>query len=263
MQGLKEFSQEEEEEYQQDRYAHMLDLEKRRTEQRGTPHPAEHQRQDKMEFIRDFCASTQCPVSVAFRAVDYLDRYSNALYAAETKTIDWQLAVLCACTFIAIKMEDFRTTHSCKEVLSLAFAERVEKRDMLCQESIIMNALHYELETITAPEFIEFYVHRAKLGGIVLEKAVDLCMKTLGCASFYQFRPSMIAMSCIYAANVYLTKSADIPPSFVTELFSRAQGHVQFIDCVTLLGAIQARQDTAGLPDEKGIDIKLKTVISA
>lgn len=205
-------------EYYADTYRHLLDLEVRRMAQRRPPHPSETTRETKMAWLLDVTERLPGHTLVAFKAVDYMDRCSSELYyyTEFRPSLLWQSKLLAASTLLASKMESNEDSIELYDLVENLPGKSIYTRDVIATESEVINALKFELETATVPQFLDVYAERwlwpLQLESCTRTLAGFLCDQTLGRAEFYEFRPSLVALACLYLASKHTTGKGKVEP---------------------------------------------------
>jgi hypothetical protein len=135
-------------------------------------------------------------VHAAFRAVDYMDRFSSCLHNAHISDV-WQSCVMAACLLIASKVETIERSIHPEDLVFLSEIDGPSKKDIIEMEITILNTLKFEMETATSIQFLYLYMDKMKLDVAERMFASRMCEKSLGRSEFYQFYPSQVALGCI------------------------------------------------------------------
>jgi len=226
-------------EYMDDSYKNLLDLEARRMAQSQLPHEPIAMRKEKIAWLLDQAEDLPGDNLVAFRAMDYLDRYTSYQDHKECAptSIRRQSIVLGAVLLIASKMESSDEFAYIANVRSSIGVDAISTKDIIAAELEVLKALQFELETATVPQFIGIYARKVHppLQFPALTLAAFLCDQTLGLPEFYTFRPSMIALACIYLAVKHTTKNCTAPDDCINGLLEPFHHPDVFSKCVQTL----------------------------
>lgn len=138
----------------------------------------------------------------AVLSVNYLDRFLSVYDLPQGKAWMTQLLAV-ACLSLAAKMEETVVPHPLD--LQVGGAKYVfEARTIKRMELLVLNALKWRMQAVTAFSFIDYYLHKFNDGDgpfvPVVSRSVDLILSTSKVAEFLVFRPSEIAVSVALVA---------------------------------------------------------------
>ncbi|KAF0902756.1 hypothetical protein E2562_019089 [Oryza meyeriana var. granulata] len=138
----------------------------------------------------------------AVLSVNYLDRFLSVYDLPQGKAWMTQLLAV-ACLSLAAKMEETVVAHPLN--LQVGDAKYVfETRTIKRMELLVLNALKWRMQAVTACSFIDYYLHKFNDCDVpsmpTLSRSVDLILGTCKVAEFLVFRPSEIAASVALVA---------------------------------------------------------------
>ncbi|XP_015693902.1 cyclin-D3-1 isoform X2 [Oryza brachyantha] len=138
----------------------------------------------------------------AVLSVNYLDRFLSVYDLPQGKAWMTQLLAV-ACLSLSAKMEETVVPHPLD--LQVGDAKYVfETRTIKRMELLVLNALKWRMQAVTACSFIDYYLHKFNDGDVLsmfaLSRSVDLILSTCKVAELLVFRPSEIAASVALVA---------------------------------------------------------------
>lgn len=146
---------------------------------------------------------------------------------------------------LASKMESITDHIDLVQLVRNVGSKDVTAARVLEMEISVLNTLKFELETATVPQFIDVYTKRWSAVSLYPLSLCDrvmaslLCNQTLGRVEFYEFRPSLIAIACVYLAWKYVTgKGRDTPLVEISKLLEPFHSTREFYKCVQCIEPI-------------------------
>ena len=160
---------------------------------------APHMRKIVTDWMFEVCEDQQCQPEVFFLAVNYLDRYLSLVNITKNQ---FQLAAS-TCLLLASKFSQVVPLST--EQLVIYTDNSVTVEELRQMELNVLNALQWELSSVTVHSFLEHFVPRLNLDNKVnidrVKRNADSIMATA--ATEYQFlltKPSMIASAALAIA---------------------------------------------------------------
>ncbi|KAJ6253213.1 cyclin-a2-4 [Anaeramoeba flamelloides] len=153
------------------------------------------QRKILVNWINDVCQELNLHSETYYLSINYLDRFLTR----QKCPVEYLQLIAVTCIFIASKYEEIYSPEI--EELSEYTKNLCKPNQILRSETLILNCLRFRFTVVTPKQFLRWYLRAASSSiKVMLIANYLLELQSLEYA-FLNFKPSMIAASCVAAAR--------------------------------------------------------------
>jgi len=181
-----------------------------------------HMRKIVTDWMVEVTEDQMCQPQVICLAINYMDRF---LSNVDIKKNEFQLL---ACTCLLLSSKFCQVVPISTEQLVLYTDNSISVEDMRQFELKVLNALQWELSTVTSQDFLEHLLLGLDFSPKLSLSSLGRNAKTMSSIAstdykFLQVKPSVLAAACLAASSQRITKSEDENDQIISSLATKIQ----------------------------------------